>query len=46
MCVHTSDRVIESLLGQLASLIRRVQDLVVKDREVQRKAKTDGVRGG
>lgn len=33
------------LFGQLASLIRRVEDLIVEDREVEGKAKTDGVRG-
>ena len=42
--VHTSDGIIESLLGEVACLIGRVQDLVVKDGEVQSKTKTDGVR--
>lgn len=35
--------VVEGLLGQVASAVRRVQDLVVEDREVKGKAKTDGV---
>jgi hypothetical protein len=41
---RTGNGVIESLLGQLASLVRRVEDLVVEYREVQRKTKTNGVR--
>ena len=41
----TSNSVIESLLGQLASLVGRVEDLVVEDGEVQGKTKTDGVGG-
>jgi hypothetical protein len=40
---HTSDGVIESLLGQLASLVGGVEDLVVEDGEVQGKTKADGV---
>lgn len=42
---HTSNGVVESLLGQLASLVGRVEDLVVEDREVQGKTETDGVSG-
>jgi hypothetical protein len=43
---HTSNGIVESLLGQLASLVGRVEDLVVKDREVQCQTETDGVGGG
>lgn len=43
--VHTSDGIIESLLGKVTRLIRRVQDLVVKDGEVQSKTETDGMCG-
>jgi len=32
-------------LGQLASLFRRVEDLVVEDAEVEGKSKPDGVGG-
>ena len=39
----TSDGIIESLLGQLASLVRRVEDLVVEDREVQCQTEADWV---
>jgi len=42
----TSNGVVESLLGQLASLVGRVEDLVVEDGEVQGKTKADGVGGG
>ena len=45
MITHTSNGVVESLLGQLASLVGRVEDLVVEDGEVQGKTKTDGVGG-
>jgi hypothetical protein len=41
----TSNSIIESLLGQLASLVGRVEDLVVEDGEVQGKTKADGVGG-
>lgn len=34
------------MLGQLAGLVRRVEDLVVKDREVQGKTETDRVSRG
>jgi len=43
---HTSNGVIECLLGQLASLVGRVEDLVVEYGEVQREAETDGMGGG
>lgn len=33
------------LLGQGAGLVRRVEDLVVEDREVEGQAQPDGVRG-
>ena len=42
---HTSNGIIESLLGQMASLIGGVEDLVVEDGEVQRETETDGVGG-
>jgi hypothetical protein len=42
----TSNGIVESLLGQLASLVGRVEDLVVEDGEVQCETKADGVRGG
>ena len=44
--VEFSNRIIESLLGKMAGAIRRVQDLVVKDGEVERKTKADGMRWG
>ena len=40
---RTSNGVIEGLLGQLASLIGRVEDLVVENGEVQGETETDGV---
>lgn len=43
---HTGNSVVESLLGELASLVGRVQDLVVEHGEVQRKTEADGVGGG
>jgi hypothetical protein len=43
---RTGNSVVESLLGQLASLVRRVQDLVVEHGEVQRKTEADRVGGG
>jgi len=39
----TSNSIVECLLGQLASLVWRVEDLVVEDGEVQCEAETDGV---
>ena len=44
--VITSDSIIESLLGKMASLVRRVEDLVVEDGEVQGKTKTNWVGWG
>ena len=44
--LHTSNRIVESLLGKMASLIRGVEDLVVEDGEVEGKTQTDGVGGG
>ena len=41
--VELGNGIVESLLGKVASTVGRVQDLVVEDREVQRKAETDGV---
>jgi hypothetical protein len=41
----TSNGVVESLLGQLASLVWGVEDLVVEDGEVQCETETDGVCG-
>jgi hypothetical protein len=40
---RTRNSVVESLLGQLASLVGRVEDLVVEDGEVQGETKTDGM---
>lgn len=40
----TSNCIIESLLSELASLVRRVENLVVEHREVESKSQTDGVR--
>ena len=39
--VELSNRIVESLLGKVASLVGRVEDLVVEDREVEGKAKSD-----
>lgn len=44
--VELRNGVIESLLGQVACTIRRVEDLVVEDGEVQGETQTDGVSGG
>jgi hypothetical protein len=41
--VELSDGIVESLLGKLASLVGRVEDLVVEDGEVQGETETDGV---
>lgn len=43
--LRTSNGIIESLLSQLASLVWRVEDLVVEYGEVQCETKTDGVGG-
>jgi hypothetical protein len=42
---HTGNGVIESLLGQVAGLVRLVADLVVEDGEVQGKTQADRVGG-
>lgn len=42
--VELGNGVIEGLLGEVASTVGRVQDLVVKDREVEGEAEADGVR--
>ena len=39
----TSNGIVESLLGEVASLIRSIEDLIVKDGEVEGKTQTDGV---
>lgn len=44
--VLTGNRIVESLLREVASLIGSVEDLVVEDGEVQGETKTDGVCGG
>jgi hypothetical protein len=46
MIAHTSDSIVESLLGQLAGLVWRVENLVVEHRKVQSETETDGVGGG
>lgn len=43
---RTSNGIIESLLGEVASLIGGVQDLIVKDGEVEGKTQADGVSRG
>jgi hypothetical protein len=43
--VQLGNSIVECLLGEMAGLVRGVQDLVVKDREVQRETKSDGVGG-
>ncbi len=42
--ILTSNSVVKGLLGEVASLIRRVKDLVVEDRKVEGETKTDGMR--
>lgn len=42
----TSNSIIKGLLGQVAGLVRSIEDLVVEDREVEGKAEADGVSGG
>lgn len=43
---HTSNGIIESKLGKVASLVGRVEDLIVEDGEVKSQAQTDGVGRG
>ena len=40
---HTSDSIVESLLGEMAGLIRRIENLIVEDGEIQGKTKTNRV---
>lgn len=42
----TSNGIIESLLGKVASLVGGIENLVVEDGEVEGEAETDGVSGG
>jgi len=44
--VELGNGVVEGGLGEVASLVGRVQDLVVEDREVQSESETDGVGRG
>lgn len=41
---HTRNSIVEGLLGQVASLVGSVEDLVVEHREVEGEAETNGVR--
>ena len=43
--IELGNGVVKGSLGKVARLVRRVQNLVVEDGEVQRKAETDGVSG-
>jgi hypothetical protein len=45
MAILTGNGIVESLLGEVASLIRGVEDLVVEDGEVQGETQADGVSG-
>ena len=44
--VELGDSVIKGLLGEVASAVGRVEDLVVEDGKVQGETETDGVRRG
>jgi len=44
--VRTSDSVVESLLGKMASLIGRIEDLIVEHGKVEGKTETNGMGGG
>lgn len=44
--VELSNGIVESLLGEVACAVRRIQDLVVEDTEVERETKTDGMCWG
>ena len=47
MCILlTGNRIVESLLGKVASLVGSVEDLVVEDGEVEGKTEADGVGRG
>lgn len=39
--VLTSDSIVKRLLGKMASLVGRIQNLIVEDREIQCKTKAD-----
>lgn len=41
--LHTGNGIIKGLLGKMASLVGGVEDLVVKDGEVEGQAEADGV---
>ena len=43
--VELGNSIIKGLLGKVARTVRRVQDLIVEDGEVERKTKADGVGG-
>mmetsp|Transcript_75886 Transcript_75886/g.234952 ORF Transcript_75886/g.234952 Transcript_75886/m.234952 type:complete len:304 (+) Transcript_75886:73-984(+) len=43
---HDFHGLVEGALGERAGLVRRAEDLVVEDREVEREAEADGVRAG
>jgi hypothetical protein len=44
--IELGDGIVKRLLGQMAGTVRRVEDLVVEDGEVQGETKTDGMRRG
>lgn len=44
--VEFCNSIVKSLLGQVASSVRRVQNLVVENREIEGETKTDGVGRG
>lgn len=41
----TSNGIVKCLLRKMAGLVRRVENLIVKNRKIERKSKTDGVVG-
>ena len=41
--IELSNSIVESLFGKMASLVRRVEDLVIEDGEVEGKTKSDWV---
>lgn len=41
--VKLGNGIVESLFGEMASAVRRIQNLIVEDTEVEREAKTDGM---
>ena len=42
-CVKLGDGIIKCLLGKMTSLIWRVENLVIEDREIEGKTETDGM---